>query len=173
MTIHSEHPFLPSDGDRDPVRQLRGRIGGAVSLWTSGVGIERSGLTVSSYFVAQGEPGRFVALLHEDSDLLERLQETGTAVVALLEWRHRDLAEVFAGLFPAPGGPFRLGDWEDTAWGPRLATTSTWAGVRLDPASPHAVGWSVLVEAIIEHAEVGEVGDALVHRQGRYRPPTA
>ena len=34
MTIHSEHPFL--DPDADPVRRLRGRLGGAVTLWTSG-----------------------------------------------------------------------------------------------------------------------------------------
>ena len=29
MTIHSEHPFLEPEEDRDPVRRLRGRIGGA------------------------------------------------------------------------------------------------------------------------------------------------
>ena len=36
VTIHTEHPFLDPDGD--PVRRLRGRLGGAVTLWTSGDG---------------------------------------------------------------------------------------------------------------------------------------
>lgn len=171
MTIHSEHPFLPPDDGRDPVRRLRARIGATVSLWTAGQGIERAGLTVSSYLVAGGDPGRVVALLHPDSDLLERLEETGVAVVSILEWRHRDLADAFAGLMPAPGGPFRLAEWVETTWGPRLASADTWAGVRLDPVSRHDVGWSVLVEATIEHVEVGEAAHPLVHRRGRYERP--
>ena len=36
MTIHTTHPFLEPEGDRDPVRRLRGRLGGTVSLWTAG-----------------------------------------------------------------------------------------------------------------------------------------
>ena len=36
VTIHSEHPFLEPESDRDPVRRLRGRLGGAVTLWTVG-----------------------------------------------------------------------------------------------------------------------------------------
>ncbi|HET8988998.1 MAG TPA: flavin reductase family protein [Humibacillus sp.] len=172
MTIHSEHPFLPPDEDRDPTRQLRGRVGATVSLWTAGEGRDRAGLTVSSYLVAAGEPSRIVALLHPESDLLERLEETGTAVVALLDWRHRDLADVFAGVMPAPGGPFRTGEWLGTAWGPRLASLTTWAGVRLDGAASHDVGWSRLVEASVEHVEVGDDTEPLVHRRGRYqRPP--
>ncbi len=109
MTIHSEHPFLPPDDDRDPARQLRGRVGATVSLWTAGAGRDRAGLTVSSYLVAAGDPSRVVAVLHPESDLLERLEETGAAVVALLDWRHREIADVFAGVMPAPGGPFRAG----------------------------------------------------------------
>jgi hypothetical protein len=130
VTIHSEHPFLPPEPDRDPVRRLRARVGATVTLWTAGAGAERAGLTVSSYLVAAGEPSRVVALLHPESDLLERLEEEGTAVVALLGWRQRDVADVFAGVRPAPGGPFRSGSWEQTAWGPRLLDVPTWAGVR-------------------------------------------
>jgi flavin reductase (DIM6/NTAB) family NADH-FMN oxidoreductase RutF len=173
VTIHTGHPFETPDSDRDPVRRLRARTGTTVSLWTAGEGLERAGLTVSSYLVASGEPGRVVALLHPESDLLDRLEDTGVAVVALLEWRHRDLADAFAGVMPAPGGPFRLGDFEQTQWGPRLATASTWAGVRLDAASRRDVGWSVLVEADIEHVSVaaGPDPDPLVHRRGRYQRP--
>ena len=173
MTIHSEHPFDTPEGDRDQVRRLRGRIGGTVSLWTSGGGIERAGLTVSSYVVAPGEPGRVVGLLHADSDLLDQLVETGTAVVALLGARDQRLADVFAGTMPAPGGPFRLTEWEQTAWGPRAVSATTWMGVRLDPESHHDVGWSVLVGAEIEPVEVGVDEAPLVHRRGRYQRPSS
>ena len=172
MTIHTGHPFLPPDEDRDPLRQLRGRVGATVSLWTSGAGSDRAGLTVSSYLVAPGDPGRVVALLHPESDLIERLEETEVAVMSLLGWRHRDLADAFAGTMPAPGGPFRLADWEQTAWGPRVATAVTWVGLRLDPAATRDVGWSRLVEAVVEHVEVGDDPAPLVHRRGRYQRPT-
>ena len=36
MTIHAEHPFLEPEGSRDPARRFRGRLGGAVTLWTVG-----------------------------------------------------------------------------------------------------------------------------------------
>ncbi len=173
MTIHSEHPFLPPEPERDPARRLRGRVGATVTLWTAGVGAERVGLTVSSYLVAAGEPARIVALLHPESDLLERLEEEGTAVVALLGWRQRDVADVFAGVRPAPGGPFRGSGWEQTAWGPRLADVATWAGVRLDAAATHDVGWSRLVEVVVEHVELGDEDSPLVHRRGRYQRPDA
>lgn len=168
MTIHSSHPFEADEGDRDPIRRFRGRVGGAVSLWTAGEGIERTGLTVTSFLVVAGDPARVVVLLHPDADLLERIEETATAVAALLSWRHRELAEVFAGQFPAPGGPFRHGEWEQTEWGPRLASAASWLGVRVDARSRRDVGWSVLLEADVEHAEVGEEPEPLFHRRGRY-----
>jgi flavin reductase (DIM6/NTAB) family NADH-FMN oxidoreductase RutF len=173
VTIHSSHPFDSPGADRDPARQLRGRVGTTVSLWTAGSGRGRAGLTVSSYLVAAGDPSRIVAVLHPESDLLERLEEVGTAVVALLDWRHRELAEVFAGLMPAPGGPFRSGEWRDTDWGPLLTTLTTWAGVRLDPGATRDVGWSRLVEVVIEHVEIGDDAEPLVHRRGRYQRPPA
>lgn len=166
MTIHSTHPF--EEGERDLARRFRGRLGGAVSLWAAGEGVERAGLTVTSMLVAAGDPARVVALVHPDAELLDRLDETGTAVVSLLQWRHRELAEVFAGLFPAPGGPFRLDTWEQTEWGPRLVSATTWAGVRLDPETRRDVGWSVLVEAVVEHVAIGDDDDPLVHRRGDY-----
>lgn len=175
MTIHSEHPFVPAETDRDPVRRLRGRVGGTVSLWTSGSGIERAGLTVSSYVISPGEPAHMVGLLHPESELLERLLETGTAVVQLLEWRDRELADVFAGLFPAPGGAFRRGTWEQTEWGPVLTTASAWAGVRVagDDGARRPVGWSDLVDTVVETVVIGEEDEPLVHRRGRYVRPSA
>ncbi|GCD91748.1 flavin reductase family protein [Nocardioides sp. LS1] len=164
MTIHAGHPF--ADPDPDPVRRLRGRLGGAVTLWTAGEGSGRAGLTVSSLMVAGGEPGRVLALLDPDSDLVDRLGETGRGVVQLLAWEHRDLAEAFAGTAPAPGGPFRTGTFEQTAWGPRLTDATSWAGVVLESAT--TVGWSALVTCTLEHVELGDEGVPLGHRRGRY-----
>lgn len=191
MTIHSEHPFADPEPQRDPVRRLRARLGGTVSLWTTGEGADRAGLTVSSLLVAPGDPGRVLGLLDPDSELTDALERTGTAVVQLLQWRHRDLADAFAGVAPAPGGPFRLAEWEQTPWGPLLAGVSAWAGVRVI-APGREVGWSLLVEAEVENVGLAASGalartDArsdsgadqegpdrlapLVHRRGRYQRP--
>jgi len=164
MTIHADHPFL--DPDPDPARRLRGRLGGAVTLWTSGDESDRAGLTVSSLMLATGEPASVVALLDPDSELYSRLQQTGTAVVHLLQWANRQLADAFAGVTPAPGGAFRLGDWEQTAWGPHLSTAESWAGVRLADARP--IGWSELVTCTVEQVSLGDDFEPLGHRRGRY-----
>ncbi len=130
MTIHSEHPFLDPEPERDPVRRFRGRLGGTVTLWASTADGDRAGLTVSSLMVALGEPARVLALVDPDSDLAEVAGRAGTATVMLLEWHHRELADAFAGVAPAPGGPFRIGTWADSDWGPVLEGASAWAGLR-------------------------------------------
>jgi flavin reductase (DIM6/NTAB) family NADH-FMN oxidoreductase RutF len=171
VSIHSEHPFLQPESERSPVRRLRGRVGATVTLWTTGDATARSGLTVSSMMVADGEPGHVLGLLDPDSDLCEQLLTTRIAVVQLLAWEHRTLADVFAGVAPSPGGPFRSGGFEQTAWGPLLSGVSTWAGVRLVDVDPLEVGWSVLVRAVVEHVELGQETQPLVHRRGRYVRP--
>lgn len=164
MTIHSTHPF--ADAEPDPVRRLRGRLGGAVSLWTAGEGRGREGLTVTSLMLAHGEPAHVLALLDPDSDLAERLLETERCVVQLLSWPDRDLAEAFAGTAPAPGGPFRTGDFEQTAWGPRLASATAWAGCTL--VGSREVGWSVEVTCRVDDLAVGDEDAPLLHRRGRF-----
>ena len=169
MTIHAGHPFLEPEGDRDPVRRLRGRLGGTVSLWTAGTPQDRAGLTVSSWLVAGGDPGRVVALLDPDADLTERLLSTGRAVVQLLQWQHRDLADVFAGVAPAPGGPWRTAEWEETPYGPCLADVTTRALVSVE--SEVTTGWSSLVTCTLDDVVVGDDADPLTHRRGRYVRP--
>lgn len=168
MTIHDSHPFV--DPERDPVRRFRGRLGGAVTLWTAGEAAARAGLTVSSLMVAHGESARLLALVDPDSDLADAVGETGRAVVTLLAWEHRDLAEMFAGTAPAPGGAFRQAAFEQTAWGPVLAGPRTWAGVVLEDT--RTVGWSSLLTCRVEEVAIGDDDRPLVHRRGRYVRPT-
>jgi flavin reductase (DIM6/NTAB) family NADH-FMN oxidoreductase RutF len=166
VTIHAGHPFEGPHGERDDVRRFRGRLGAGVSLWTSGTEPHRAGLTVTSLMVAAGEPARILALLDPEADLTETLTAAETAVVGLLGWSDRALAEMFAGTAPAPGGAFAHGDFEQTQWGPRLTTSATWAGVRLEET--RELGWSLLVTTQVEHLEVGEDDDPLGHRRGRW-----
>jgi len=164
VTIHGTHPF--ADPEPDPARRFRGRLGGAVTLWTAGEGSERAGLTLTSVLVALGEPARLLGLVDPDADLTAAVEDTGRAVVQLLSWADRDLAEGFAGTAPAPGGVFRQSDFVDTEWGPRLAHATTWAGVRLEASSE--VGWSRLLTCLVEHVEVGDDHEPVMHRRGRY-----
>jgi len=167
MTIHDSHPFEPPPEDRDPVRRFRGRFATGVTLWTSGHGVERAGLTVTSLMVAGGEPARVLALLDPESDLLESLQGTGTGVVHVLAWRHRQLAEMFAGSSPAPGGQFQQARFEDTAWGPALVDAPARCGVHLE--AEREVGWSVEVTCTVEEVVLGAEDEPLVHHRGRWR----
>lgn len=169
MTIHSGHPFPTDD---DPVRRLRGRMGGAVTLWTAGAGeSERgwAGLTATSVMLAAGEPARLLVLVDPDSDLADTVADTGRAVVHLLSWRHRDLADAFAGQAPAPGGVFRLGSFASTPSGPLLGGVASYCTVRVE--SSVEVGWSLLLTCVIDEGSlvVGDDDEPLLHRRGRYR----
>ncbi|GAA1394072.1 flavin reductase family protein [Luteococcus peritonei] len=165
MTIHAEHPF--ADSSREAARQLRGRLGGRVTLLTAGEGRERAGWTVSSLAVVGGDPWRVVAFLDPDCDFVERVEQSGRAVLQLLDGGHQYLADAFAGTAPAPGGVFTLADWEQTAYGPRLAGAQNWATLELESATD--LGWSrQLVLAVVE-AGAGEDPAPLHHVRGRYR----
>lgn len=166
MTIHSDHPFVPPEGERDPLRRLRGRLPSPVSVWTTGKGSGRAGLTISSLLVADGDPARVLALVDEDSDFWDAGPRTW--VVNVVGTEHRFLADAFAGTAPAPGGRFTLGTWDDTGWGPVLAGSAGWLGVRRADVEPRHVGWGLLVEGVVEHVEIGDA-DAMMHVRGRYR----
>jgi len=165
VTIHSEHPFLPPRDDRDAVRRMRGRLPAPVTVWATGTGKERLGLTVSSLLVADGEPSRVLGLVDEDSDLATGMGDTWA--ISVLTTDHRFLADAFAGTAPAPGGPFTLGEWTQTEWGPVLDGAAGWMGVRRTQEPSRHVGWALLLEGVVEHLELTEA-DALVHVRGRY-----
>jgi flavin reductase (DIM6/NTAB) family NADH-FMN oxidoreductase RutF len=164
--IHHTDPFATPEHARSPIRRLRGRLPAAVTLWTAITpDRERAGLTVSSTLVVDGEPGRLVGLLDEESELWAAAAAAGRFAVAPLSPADRQLADRFAGVLPAPGGPFQGYDWTDTPYGPVPA--GTWAGCRLDASRPF--GWGLLVEATIERIEFGEDAPPLVYHRGRYR----
>ncbi|MGC3953092.1 MAG: flavin reductase family protein [Propionicimonas sp.] len=165
MTIHREHPF--ADPQRDVVRQLRGRLAAQVTLWATGADAARAGLTVSSLMVANGTPARVLGLLDPLSDLVDEVGRTQTVAVTLLRREEHYLSEVFAGLAPAPGGRFGQATFEQTPWGPVLAGERSWAGLRLETAVE--VGWSLLFTGTVEHVEVVDEDDPLVHHRGRYQ----
>lgn len=166
MTIHSDHPFMPPEGDRDPLRRFRGRLPAPVTVWATGEGRDRRGFTVSSMFIADGDPGMLAGLIDEDSEFAEALDEVFT--VSILSIEHVTMAEAFAGIGPAPGGPFTLGTWQQTAWGPALEAGGGWLGARLIPGEPRHLGWGLLIEASIEHLEIGSL-TAMAHLRGTYR----
>ena len=146
---------------------MRGRLAAPVTLWTAGAERERAGLTVSSLLVVDGEPGRLLGIVDEESDLWPVLESTGRFAVAVLDPDERQIADRFAGLLPAPGGPFAVGDWRPTDFGPVPAGERTWVGCRLDGSRPY--GWGRLVEATVETVTIGPTTTALVHLSGTYR----
>jgi 3-hydroxy-9,10-secoandrosta-1,3,5(10)-triene-9,17-dione monooxygenase reductase component len=162
--IHSADPFATPEQDRSPVRRLRGRLASAVTLWAAP---GPAGLTVSSTLVADGEPGRVLGLIDEESDFWDAASAGGRFAVAALGAGDEQLADRFAGLMPAPGGPFATGAWTETDFGPVPAGAGTWAGCRLAGRRP--CGWALLVEGIIETVRLDTGPSPLMHFRGRYR----
>jgi len=168
VTIHSEHPFVPPESERNPIRRLRGRLASPVSLLTAEHAGERAGLTVSSVLVVDGDPGQLLAVVDPASDLYDAVRGSGAAVLNLLGWPDRQLAEAFGYLAPAPGGPFRLAEWTVSEWGPVLSGATAWAGCRLAGEPERAVGWGVLLQLAIQSVTLGRDAAPLVHHRGRY-----
>jgi flavin reductase (DIM6/NTAB) family NADH-FMN oxidoreductase RutF len=140
-------------------------------VWTTADGGRQAGWTVSSFLLADGNPAELLGLVDEEADLADLLEGSATVVVNLLSWEQRFLAEAFAGLAPAPGGPFRLASWTDTPWGPALDGAVGWVGARLRlPLGEHA-GWGLLVRATVERIELpAPDAPVLASFRGRYRP---
>jgi 3-hydroxy-9,10-secoandrosta-1,3,5(10)-triene-9,17-dione monooxygenase reductase component len=163
--IHSTDPFATPEQDRSPVRRFRGRIAAGVTLWTT---VGPAGLTVSSMVVADGDPGRVLGLVDEESDFWEAVTRSRRFAVTPLSEGDQQLADRFAGLMPAPGGPFAAGGWTATDFGPVPAGAGTWAGCELVADRP--VGWSLLLEGAIATIGTGPDVRPLLHYRGRYRP---
>jgi flavin reductase (DIM6/NTAB) family NADH-FMN oxidoreductase RutF len=172
VTIHASDPFATPEEQRSPVRRLRGRLPAPVTLWTAGEGAGRAGLTVSSVLVVDGDPGRVLGIVDPESQLWAAAAATGRFALVRLGPADRRLADVFAGVLPAPGGPFTIGSWRATGYGPVPdGDAVTWAGCVLDGSRPY--GWGLLVEATIAEIAFGVAETALGYFRGRYQqvPP--
>ena len=170
MTIHHSHPFEVGEQDRNPLRRFRGRMASPVSIWAATGNGTRAGWTLSSFLVADGDPGEAIGLIDEESRLADLLGDVKTVTINLLGWEQRALADAFAEIAPAPGGPFTLAPWQDTDWGPVLEDSLGWIGARIKPDPDHA-GWALLVRAVVERVEIraDAVDDLLCYVRGRYR----
>lgn len=164
--IHSTDPFAVPEAEKSPVRRLRGRFAAAVTLWTAP---GPAGLTVSSTMIADGAPGRVLGLIDEESDFWAAVTAAGRFAVSPLGAEDRQLADRFAGLFPAPGGLFAADEWEQTGYGPVPARATTWVGCALESSRP--CGWAVLLDGVIETVRAGSTGRPLIHYRGRYTEP--
>lgn len=165
--IHGEHPFATPPDLRDPARQLRGRLASGITVLTSGGPGSRTGLTVSSLLIAEGEPSRVVALIGEATDLWFAIEQSGTWVVHVLGAGHQELSDRFAGLRPSPGGLFAAVEVEDTPWGPAISALGTRAYCRLERSVE--TGFHRVATGIIDQIDLEDLSDPLVYYRGRYR----
>ncbi|MDN5727493.1 MAG: flavin reductase family protein [Propionibacteriales bacterium] len=168
MTIHSEHPFLEPPDRRRTLRRLRARWPAGVSVWTAH-GRRPVGLTISSMLLSDGDPGGVVGLVDPDTDLMDAIEETGRFTVSLLSDSQSPIADAFAGLTPAPGGPFTLGIWHDHENGPWLAGATATLAVSVTDTTAVS-GWSRLVRGTITDlpTPLDEQAEPLAHLRGRY-----
>jgi flavin reductase (DIM6/NTAB) family NADH-FMN oxidoreductase RutF len=138
-----------------------------VTVVTSGAGDHRTGLTVSSLVVAEGEPSRIYFLLGSTTDLFYGLEETGKFVVHVLETGDQALADVFAGLRPSPGGRFADLNVEQTEWGPVLSDVKTRAYCTFEGGDEET--FFIVAEGRVDKLELSEVQEPLVYFRGQYR----
>jgi len=166
--IHEdENPFVAPESERDPVRRFRGRLAAPVTIVTAGDDTGRSGLTVSSIMLAEGDPGTMHFLLGPTADVYEDIERTDRFVVHVLAQANRGLSDVFAGRRPSPGGPFSGLATTSTEWGPALndvADRAYCSGV-----SVIEKGYSLLVSGRIDVVEIGNLTDPLSYFRGNYR----
>ncbi len=165
--IHLTDPFSTAPELREAERRFRGRLAAPVTLWTSGGPGARSGLTISSVLLAQGEPWSIFGLIGETTDLWEAINETGAFVVHVLEEHHHELAERFAMLRPSPGGLFSGLDVDDSEWGPAISSLGTRAYCRY--AGRTATDYHYLLNGRVERVVLHELERPLVFFRGRYR----
>lgn len=164
--IHSDNPFVDDPDSRDPVRRFRGRLTAPVTVVTAGNEDQKTGLTVSSLVVIEGDPGRVEAVVGPTSDLWDAVAHTGRFVVHICAEAHQSRAEVFAGLRPSPGGLFAGLAVTASEWGPAIDDMPDRAYCTFE--SRREVGYSGLVAGRIDRVEIAETASPLTYYRGRY-----
>ncbi|HMK96863.1 MAG TPA: flavin reductase [Acidimicrobiales bacterium] len=168
-------PWAGPPEARDPLRRLRGRLVLPVTVWLAGDHgpsrgdrprpPEMTGLTISSVFLGQGAPPVLAGLVSPTSDLADLLDEKGARfVVHVLAGPHKRLAQHFSGELPAPAAMLAS---QPSAYGPLLSAVPDRALCRVTSTRPF--GWSLLVEAEVDEAQVGGEGKGLGWWRGAYQ----
>lgn len=166
-SIHDEHPFAAPPSQRDPMRQLRGRLAAPVTVITAGSAENRVALTVSSLMLAEGEPARVHFLLGITTDLYYAVEDSKRFVVHVLESSHQQPADRFAGLAPSPGGPFAGLEVLDGEYGPEIAAFPTRAYCRYEGGPEGTL--HVLASGIVDRVVLHDLESPLVYFRGGYR----
>lgn len=159
-------PWQDDPSARDPVRRARGHLVLPVTVWLTGeVGAgPLTGLTVSSLFLAQGEPPLVAGLVSAESDLAEALSTPGQGfTVHVLDARHKRLAQHFSGQLPAPAEQLAV---QPSEHGPLLEAVAERLACRTLASRPF--GWSVLVEASVERVQGARAGHGLAWYHGAF-----
>lgn len=167
MSFLGDDPFEVPAGMRDPTRRLRGQLVAPVTVWTTtSLAFGDAGLTVASVLVVEGDEPALLGLVGPLSDFFEALEQSRCFVMHLLGYRHRRLAEMFAGALPELE-PFTVAGATPSPFGPRLSGVSTVAGCEV--VEVMEVGYSRLVRGVIRALEVSDAPDApLSYYRGRY-----
>jgi len=164
--IHDEHPFATPLELRDPVRRFRGRLAAPVTIVTAGAGASRTGLTVSSLLVAEGEPSHVHLLVGTATDLWYAIEDSGRFIVHILEGGFRELSDRFAGIRPSPGGLFTGIGVEDTEYGPEITALRSRAYCRYVGHRPDAL--HALVHGRVESVVLHDLREPLQYFRGEY-----
>ena len=137
-----------------------------MTIVTSGGPEDRTGLTISSIVVAEGEPALVHFLLGSTTDLRHALEEHRTFIVHLAQKEHRELADRFSLVRPSPGGLFAGLDFTDTEYGPELGVMET--RVYCSYAEHRQSGHSLLVKGRIEDLALHDLANPLTYFRGEY-----
>jgi flavin reductase (DIM6/NTAB) family NADH-FMN oxidoreductase RutF len=165
--VHYEDPFQTPAGSRDPAKRFRGALAKGVTIWTAGREKNAVGLTVSSMMVAEGDPSHVLGLINDTTDLYESIIATERFVIHVALATETNLAEIFAGSRPAPGGAFAALDTSDSEWGPVIASLPTRAYCTfVHETEP---GFQKLIQGRIDEIDIGEPEEPSIHYRGHYR----
>ena len=165
--IHGDNPFTESPDQRDPVRRFRGRLTAPVTIVTAGAEDDRTGLTVSSLVIVEGDPGLTQMVVSPTSELWYVVATSGRFVIHICHRGDRELAQVFAGLRPNPGGVFAGLDISESDHGPVIDRLPNRAYCRY--LEQREVGYSGLVTGEIVRVEAANITDPLIYFRGSYR----
>lgn len=172
--IHGDNPFVDAPERRDPVRRFRGRLAAPVTIVTAGRHDSRTGLTVSSLSVVEGPKGFVQLVVGTASDLWRVIHTTRRFIIHICHESDRDIAEVFAGMRPSPGGMFAEIDVLDSPHGPVIDRLGNRASCRF--LEGNELGFSGIVTGELESVETDAIDDPLIYFRGRYGslvPPRA